>query len=105
MRLLKQSIAKVFCDTHARDDSHNRDIFSSDEGEIYLAHEVGCSELPREAKEVAHLVGYYRLSLMLIGGMINPSGKKKEPLCWNEVLRKVQDIRRELNLDSHSIVS
>jgi len=77
-----------------------RNIFSEDEGLIFLASEIEEDAQAMEpiAKEIAALVGYQKLALTIIGGMKVPVSKKKEPLDWAAILDLVSDIRRELGI-------
>lgn len=76
------------------------DSFTMDEGHTFLAAEIGedVAGLPSVALELAHMVGYQRLALQIIGALKAPISKKKEPLAWDEILALVVDLRTELGL-------
>ena len=72
------------------------DIFELEDGEDFLAHEIGMagrSFLPPEGKEVCDLVGYQRFALMLVGNMVH-----KKQKSWSEILSYVQAVRNELGM-------
>jgi small GTP-binding protein len=75
-------------------------IFSEEEGLTYLASEIGeeVGNLPAQAKEIAHMVGYQKLALTIIGGLKSPVSKKKVPMEWQELHDLIADLRRELGL-------
>ncbi len=75
------------------------DIFDRETGEEFLAQEIGLdAQLPLIGKEVAKLVNYHKVTLMMIGGMIAPSGRKKKVWTWDEVLNFVQEMRCDVGI-------
>lgn len=81
------------------------DVLGQDEGEDFLAHEIGLSGrlfLPTEGKEVCRLVGYQRFALMIVGNMmtVKPTQYKKSR-TWKEILAYVHLVRNELSLEYH----
>jgi len=76
------------------------DSFTMDEGHTFLAAEIGedVAGLPSAALEVAHMVGYQRLALQIVGALKAPISKKKEPLAWDEIKALVVELRTELGL-------
>ena len=79
-------------------ESEPEDCFTEEEGNTFLASEVGLEELPPAARQVCALVGQQRLALTIIGGLFSPVSKKKEPMSWNEILELVQGVRDELGI-------
>ena len=85
-------------------DSENRnssEILKKDEAEEFLAQEIGLigqESLSEEGKEVAKLVGYQRLALVIIGNMICPTNKLKASKSWVEVMSSVVLMRKELGI-------
>jgi len=105
-RVLKNKILSAFFDVVApeyktEEVSHNpEDIFTKDEGESFLASEIGeeLLNLPPIAIEIASLVGYQRLALQMIGALKSPISKKKKALSWEEIREIVVGLRAELGL-------
>lgn len=105
-RVLKNKILSAFYDIVApeyktEEVSHNpEDIFTKDEGESFLASEIGeeLLNLPPIAIEIAGLVGYQRLALQMIGALKSPISKKKKALPWEEIREIVVGLRAELGL-------
>lgn len=72
-------------------------------GEEFLAHEL-CMEdtscLPQKGKEVAALVGYHKIALMMVSDIFSPRSNHKVPKSWEKIITYVKEIRMELNLSS-----
>jgi hypothetical protein len=82
--------------------------FSVSEGEEFLATELGLDAImiPKEAKEVAALVGYEKYALMIIGALACPVSRKKEAWSWSDIKTHVLRIREEIFSDlSNSSIS
>ena len=93
---------QCICKAYGLAGEEKTDAFDSETGELFLTHEIGLEgrvDLPPEATNVAKLVGYQKLALMMIGGMVVPIGKKKRRWTWTEVKTYVYEIRSELSLD------
>lgn len=75
--------------------------FSVSEGEEFLATELGLDiiMIPKEAKEVAALVGYEKYALMIIGALACPVSRKKEAWSWSDIKNHVLRIREEIFSD------
>jgi len=96
-RVLRKSISKGF----GLGGEEVEDAFSKEDGEEFLAQEIGfmkAEELEDEGKEVAELVGYQKLALMMIGGMFAPISSKKKKYTWAEIKAHVMEIRAEVGL-------
>ena len=84
------------------EDGNPSDILEKDEAEEFLAHEIGLigqESLSDEGKNVATLVGYQRLALVIIGNMICPTKKIKATKSWGEVITLVLSIRQQLGIN------
>jgi small GTP-binding protein len=106
-KVLKNKIACAFLQDVDQDfvaahqiEADPANIFTEEEGLTYLASEIGedINTLCEQAKEVAHMVGYQKLALTIIGGLKSPVSKKKVPMEWQELYDLVADLRRELGL-------
>ena len=103
-RVLRNKIASAFFSQIdpsllPQDVSANpEDVFSSDEGESFLAGEIGADVLSGEGQTAALLVGYQRLALQMIGALYAPINKKKTPMTWTEIIEMLTEIRLELGL-------
>lgn len=77
-----------------------KDNYSKEDGDIFLASEVGeeMANLSECALAVAKGAGYQRLALQMLGAMRAPISKKKTPMSWEEILVVVLRIRGELGL-------
>lgn len=76
------------------------DVFERESGEKFLAQELGLEgQLPLIGKEVAQLVNYNKVALMMIGGMIAPSRRKKHVWTWDEVRNFVQEMRCDIGIE------
>lgn len=73
-------------------------IFTLEEGEAFLAAEIGEEVLPALAVQVAAMVGYQRLAMQIIGALKVPISKKKVPMSWDDIYALVADVRKELGL-------
>mmetsp|Transcript_9480 Transcript_9480/g.19824 ORF Transcript_9480/g.19824 Transcript_9480/m.19824 type:complete len:257 (+) Transcript_9480:106-876(+) len=74
-------------------------VFERESGEEFLAEELGVEgQLPLVGKDVAKLVNYHKVALMMIGGMIAPSRKKKHCWTWDEVRNFVQEMRCDVGI-------
>ena len=74
------------------------DIFTREEGESFLAGEIGVDSLPGDGQTAALLVGYQRLALQMIGALNAPISKKKTPMSWPEIIEMLIEIRTELGI-------
>ena len=74
------------------------DVFSPEEGESFLAAEIGVEKLPPIGVEVAALVGYQKLALQIVGAFIQPISKKKKAISWDECKDIVTELRLELGI-------
>ena len=74
------------------------DVFSKEEGDTFLASEIGVDILPEEAAAAAALAGYQRLALQMIGALNSPISKKKVPMPWPEIAEMLVEIRKELGI-------
>ena len=75
------------------------DVFSKEDGEEFLAQELGfmkVEELPTEGAGVAELCGYQKVALMLVAGMVAPVSKKKRKWSWSEVGEYLKGCRTEV---------
>eukprot|EP01031_Cornospumella_fuschlensis_P025118 gene25118-30335_t len=81
------------------DDSN---IFSAQEGEEFLAAEIGVEGngegLGELGRRIAQGVGYQRLALQMVGSLKVPISKKKVAMSWEEIDELVQGLRVELGL-------
>ena len=96
-RIFKNTICKAF----ALNGESRTDAFGIEEGEDFLAHEIGLAGrafLPVEGKEVCSLVGNQRFALMMVGKMITTKSTQQKALSWNEVLDYIHSIRSELGI-------
>lgn len=74
------------------------DVFSVEDGEVFLAAEIGVDKLPPLGVEVAAMIGYQKLALQMIGALICPISKKKKAMSWDECHALVVELRLELGL-------
>lgn len=74
------------------------DVFSVEDGETFLAAEIGVDKLPPIGVEVAAMIGYQKLALQMVGAFICPISKKKKARSWEEVKQLVSELRLELGL-------
>ena len=97
-RVMRKSISKAY----GVDGEDVEDAFSQEDGEEFLAQEIGfmkAEELEEDGKEVAKLVGYQKLALMMVGGMFAPISSKKKRYTWAEIKSYVLAIRGEVGLN------
>ena len=74
------------------------DTFSIEEGETFLAAEIGIDKLPPIGVEVAAMIGYQKLALQMVGAFIHPISKKKKAMTWEECHALVVELRLELGI-------
>lgn len=74
------------------------DTFSREDGETFLAAEIGVDKLPPLGVEVAAMVGYQKLALQMVGAFIHPISKKKKAMSWEECHALVLELRLELGI-------
>lgn len=76
------------------------EIYDVDEGITFLADEIGLTKdtIGAEAIEIAHLIGFQRLALQIVGALFAPISKKKTPMSWAEIKELVVELRGELGL-------
>jgi signal recognition particle receptor subunit beta len=74
------------------------DVFSVEDGETFLAAEIGVDKLPPIGVDVAAMIGYQKLALQMVGAFICPISKKKKAMSWDECKALVVELRSELGL-------
>lgn len=74
------------------------DTFSLEDGETFLAAEIGVDTLPPIGVEVAAMIGYQKLALQMVGAFIHPISKKKKAMSWDECKALVVELRLELGI-------
>jgi len=91
-RVMRTSICKAF----GLEGQTKTDAYTKEEGERFLANELGVPQLPLEGATVAKLVGYQKLAMIMIGTMIVPISRKKRKYTWEEVIAYVQGVRNTI---------
>ena len=94
-RVMKKSICKAF----GVGGEEKEDVFSQEDGFEFLAQEIGfmkAEELDEEGREIAEMVGYQKLALMMCGGMKAPISSKKKKYEWSEIKEYVEGIKAEI---------
>ena len=74
------------------------DTFSVEDGETFLAAEIGVDVLPPIGVQVAALIGYQKLALQMVGAFIHPISKKKKAMTWEACHALVVELRHELGI-------
>ena len=103
-RVLKNKMASAFIKSMDPSlvpegvEENTEDVFTKEEGCIFLASEIGVENLSEEAVEVAELAGFQRLAIQMIGALNSPISKKKVPMSWFEIRSMLIEIRDELGL-------
>jgi ADP-ribosylation factor-like protein 13B len=106
-KVLRNKITSAFFDKVApelRPDgvepATTEEIYDVDEGIAFLADEIGLTKdtIGEEAMEIAHLIGFQRLALQMVGALFAPISKKKVPMTWAEIKELVCELRGELGL-------
>ncbi len=95
------ALKKMICKAFGVGGEGQVNTFSASEGEEFLATELGLDTvtIPKEAKEVAALVGYEKYALMIIGALACPVSRKKEAWSWSDIKNHVVRIREEIFSD------
>lgn len=79
------------------------DVLKNDQGEEFLAHEMGlegCSTLPKEGIELCSLVGYQKTALMVVASKLKRERNVPGNMInWTQTLEYIVGIRLELGLD------
>jgi small GTP-binding protein len=94
-RVMKKSLCKAF----GKGGEAQEDVFSKEDGEEFLAQETGfmkAEELDAEGCEVAAMVNYQKLALMMVGGMKAPISSKKKKWTWPEIKAYVEGVLAEI---------
>jgi len=94
----RRVLKKMICRACGIGGEEKAATFSASEGEEFLATELGLhgSSVPKEASEIAALVGYEKHALMIIGGMVCPISSKRRAWGWSELKDYVLSIRHEI---------
>lgn len=74
------------------------DVLGKEDGETFLAAEIGVEKLPPIGVEVAALIGYQKLALQMVGSFICPISTKKKAMSWEECRDMIVELRLEVGL-------
>lgn len=96
-RVLGSSLCKAF----GLKGEEVADVFDSNEGEDFMAHEIGLAGrhvLPGAAIEICALVGYQRFAMIIIGSFVTKQNKNMPRKSWDEAIDFVKSAREELGM-------
>eukprot|EP01039_Chlorochromonas_danica_P009545 gene9545-10550_t len=104
-KVLRNKIASAFFDQldpeiiqQLEIEADPKNVFTVEEGEAFLAAEIGEEALNPIALDIAAMTGYQRLALQIVGALKVPISKKKVPMTWDEIHALIKELREELRL-------
>ena len=95
----RRVMAKCICKGFGVGGESVEDMLGEVDGFEFLAMEIGLAtgpELEQEGRDIATLVGFQKLALMMVGGMISPVSSKKKKWTWAEVKEYIMGIRESI---------
>jgi hypothetical protein len=77
------------------------DVLEDEQGEEFLAHEVGLEgrhALPKDGIDLCCFVGYQKTALMIVASKLNREKNVAGDINWAQALKYVESVRVELGL-------